>query len=112
MGTDTHEFKILVIEDNPGDFALVEDFLFEHIETPEVINSVTFKHAATLLDKNIFDIILLDLSLPDKTGEPLIKDILEICNQTPVIVLTGYTDFSFGIKSLAMGVSDYILKDD
>src|SRR6202035_2681720 len=45
------------------------------------------------------------------TGESLILDIIKICANVPVIVLTGYSDFTFGVKSLSLGVSDYILKD-
>ena len=102
----------MIVEDNPGDFALVEDFLFEHIVAPQIIQATTFSEASEILTINKFDIILLDLSLPDKTGEQLIKAIIEISGETPVIVLTGYTDFSFGVKSLSLGVSDYILKDE
>jgi PAS domain S-box-containing protein len=113
MTTDKRAYRILIIEDNPGDFTLVEDFLFEQIEAPVILRAENYKAAAGTLSKNDcnFDIILLDLSLPDKTGEPLIKEIIEICAGAPVIVLTGYADFAFGIKSLSLGVSDYILKD-
>jgi PAS domain S-box-containing protein len=112
MATDKTEYKILVIEDNPGDFALIEDFLFEQIITPQIIQAVTFNAAAKILNAYKFDAILLDLSLPDKKGELLIREIIEMSNDAPVIVLTGFVDFSFGVKSLSMGVADYLLKDD
>jgi PAS domain S-box-containing protein len=112
MAADKTEFKILVIEDNPGDFTLVEDFLFEQIAAPQIKHAITFGSAREILTTTAFDAILLDLSLPDKTGEQLIHEILEICKNTPVIVLTGFADFSFGVKSLSMGIADYILKDD
>ena len=112
MVTDKREYRILVIEDNPGDFALVEDFLFEHIAAPGISAATTFKSAKEILLLSKFDVILLDLSLPDKTGEPLIEDIIKLSENVPVIVLTGYTDFAFGVKSLSLGISDYILKDD
>jgi PAS domain S-box-containing protein len=114
MTIDKTIYRILVIEDNPGDFALVEDFLFEKIAAPVILRAENYKAAAGILSKSDcnFDIILLDLSLPDKTGESLIKEIIEICAGAPVIVLTGYADFSFGVKSLYLGVSDYILKDE
>lgn len=112
MAVDKREYKILIIEDNPGDFALVEDFLFEHIVAPELVQANCCLMAKEILTVNKFDVVLLDLSLPDKTGQSLIKEIIDASNNTPVIVLTGYTDFSFGVKSLSMGVSDYLLKDD
>lgn len=112
MASDKREYKVLVIEDNPGDFALVEDFLFEQIIAPKISNVTTYRSAQEILAIDKFDVILLDLSLPDRTGKSLIEGIMEICEDAPVIVLTGHTDFSFGIKSLSLGVSDYILKDD
>jgi DNA-binding NarL/FixJ family response regulator len=113
MHTHHGKYKILVIEDSPGDFALVEDFLFEQIESPEILRAVSFRSAVELLNADTnFDVVLLDLSLPDNAGEQLIKDIIEASNQAPVIVLTGYVDFDFGVKSLSLGVFDYMLKDE
>lgn len=113
MHTHHGKYKILVIEDNPGDFALVEDFLFEQIESPEILRARSFRSAVELLNTDSdFDVVLLDLSLPDNAGEQLIKDIIEASNQAPVIVLTGYVDFDFGVKSLSLGVLDYMLKDE
>lgn len=107
-------YNILVIEDNPGDFALVEEFLLEQIDDLTLSRAKNYKEAKAILsaDNNNFDIVLLDLSLPDKTGVPLIQEIVTMCTNAPVIVLTGYADFNFGVTSLSLGVSDYILKDE
>ena len=56
--------------------------------------------------------ILLDLSLPDNSGQNLVVEILKIACSIPVIILTGYTGINFSIKSISMGVSDYLVKDD
>ncbi len=114
MPNHKNEFNILVIEDNHGDFALVEEFLLEQIETLVLVRAKNYQEArAIFLSKEVqFEIVLLDLSLPDKTGIPLIKDIVEMSLSAPVIVLTGYADFDFGVKSLSLGVSDYILKEE
>ncbi|TFF34738.1 response regulator [Mucilaginibacter psychrotolerans] len=113
MHTYQGKHKILVIEDNHGDFALVEDFLFEQIESPEIVRAESCKSAVGLLSADSsFDVVLLDLSLPDNTGELLIKDIIDAGSQAPVIVLTGYADFDFGVKSLSLGVFDYMLKEE
>lgn len=113
MMIDNREYRILIIEDNPGDYVLVEDFLFEQIAAPIITHAKTYKEASEILRSNSdFDVALLDLSLPDRTGETLIKEILAYSNSLPIIVLTGYADFDFGVKSLALGVSDYILKDE
>ncbi|MCY1516591.1 Regulator of RpoS [compost metagenome] len=105
---------ILIVEDNPGDFILVEDFIIECQPDSMISHAQTFGMARSFLaDKNNrCDIVLLDLSLPDLTGEALIEQIISLCETIPVVVLTGYADFDFGIKSLSMGISDYLLKED
>ena len=107
-------YNILVVEDNPGDFALVEEFLFEQIEAPSISHASNYTEAKNILAgrQTPYEIILLDLSLPDKTGMPLIQDIVELSQNAPVIVLTGYADLAFGVQSLSLGVSDYLLKDE
>jgi PAS domain S-box-containing protein len=115
MKKDSRSFHILVIEDNPGDFMLIQEYLEDNILAPELTHVQSYKEAFQALtnpDTKPFDVILLDLTLPDRSGEPLIHEIMSIGVRTPVIVLTGYTDFEFSIRSMAMGISDYILKDD
>src|SRR5688500_5317624 len=113
MNRDKQQYRILVIEDNPGDFIIVEDLLSDQILTPVITHAFTFKEAINILAAGTtFDIILLDLSLPDKSGQQLVTGILEVKLSCPVIILTGYTDIDFSIKSVAQGISDYLLKDD
>jgi PAS domain S-box-containing protein len=113
MTKDTNDYQILIVEDNPGDFTLIYDYLIDLIESPEIQNAKNFFQAVELLKKGQpFDIILLDLDLPDKSGNELINDILKICGDIPVIILTGFSDMEFSIRSISIGVSDYLLKDD
>ncbi len=111
---DRKLYNILVIEDNAGDYELIQGALQEVMDAPVLTAIDCFCTAQVLLQpgsKN-FDVILLDLTLPDMQGESLIHEIVELALNTPVIVLTGYTDISFGVKSLSLGISDYILKDE
>jgi DNA-binding NtrC family response regulator len=112
---NTEKYSVLVIEDNLGDFALVEEFLLEKVNAFDLHHTRTFKDTKLMLSKRNarnFDAILLDLSLPDKTGIDLINEIVALCNGTPVIILTGHDNFCFGLKSVSLGVSDYIIKDE
>lgn len=114
MTRDKKQYRILVIEDNPGDFTIVEDFLSDYILKPEITQAHDFKEGRAVLTAagNTFDVVLLDLTLPDKSGKDLIREMLEIAENCPVIVLTGYSDIDFGIASISLGISDYLLKDE
>ena len=104
---------ILIVEDNTGDYILIEEFLKEEVGTPLITRTNTLTETKQLLigDED-FDIILLDLSLPDSTGEELLTQIIQLVDHIPIIVLTGYSDKHFGIKALSLGISDYLLKDE
>ena len=106
--------SVLIIEDNLGDFTLIKDYLEEQIERIEVSHAKNYAEAIIILNNNDLqlDVVLLDLTLPDKRGESLIKDVVSCCPEIPVIILTGFADVEFSIKSLALKATDYLLKDD
>lgn len=114
MVKDKDILSILVIEDNPGDFLLVQEYLTDQILNPTIVNAKNFREATIALSQaaTTFDVILLDLTLPDKSGQELINETLKIASERPVIILTGYLDIEFSIQSISLGVSDYLLKDE
>ncbi len=115
MSKDRRHLTILIIEDNVGDFVLVEDFLHEEFENLTLSHAKSYLEAEDLLlSKNEvpFDLILLDLSLPDISGEKLIEKVMNLAGYTPVVILTGYSDLSFSKKAIARGASDFLLKDE
>ncbi len=114
MLKDNRKLHLLVVEDNMGDYVLVEEYLSEHFSNYSLSHARTAAKAADklLYSDLVFNVILLDLTLPDNSGESLIREIMKISDNIPVIVLTGYSDLSFSVKSLSLGVSDYLLKDD
>jgi len=107
-------YKLLIIEDNPGDLTLIEEYLKENGLGVNPDSANTYKAAKEyLLGSDLsYDAILLDLKLPDHEGEPLIEEMLQLAGSIPIIVLTGYSDIKFGVKSLSLGVSDYLIKDE
>ncbi len=112
MRKDKNSLSILIVEDNPGDYALISDYLEEQISNPDTEHARNFSEAEKKMSDKHFDVVLLDLTLPDKTGEDLIRDAVGKSKGAPVIVLTGYADIEFSIRSLSLKASDYLLKDD
>ena len=104
---------ILVIEDQLCDFNLIENYLNKEQVNIKISRAVSFMEAENLLKSSTFDAILLDLSLSDVNNrENLAKNIVILANKSPVIVLTGNADTGFGVKTLSLGISDYLLKDE
>ncbi len=107
------DFNILVIEDNTRDFAKIEDLLSERFASPVIRHAQTYSQAKELLSsQNRPDVILIDLTLPDITGEALVSDMKKIAEQIPVIFLIAN---EISIKNpgwLSDGIADYIVKDE
>ncbi|PKQ45822.1 response regulator [Confluentibacter flavum] len=113
MSKDSLTLSILIIEDNLGDFVLLEDHLLEKFDAIQIFHEESFESAILTIksDKKI-DIILLDLVLPDLQGEVLAKKIQQNTTDIPIIILTGYTDIDLARKILSLGVSDFLIKDE
>lgn len=110
---DSNLYTILIVEDNLGDYLLAKVYLEEMFLNLEIHHCENFKQAKDFKQStNIhLDVILLDLSLPDMSKDFLMKEILLLFSNTPLIVLTGYSHFSFAIKTITLGACDYLLKD-
>ncbi len=108
------QLTVLVIEDNQGDFVLVEDYLEENFEKIDIIHFTDYTNAIDYLNKfkDDISIILLDLNLPDLRGIELINSILAHDFGIPIIILTGYSDLEMAQKSLQIGIYDYLVKDE
>jgi PAS domain S-box-containing protein len=105
---------VLVVEDNDGDFVLVEDYLFEKFKDIVIKRSQDFKETASAIQNNKFSlsVILLDLHLRDMRGLELVKAVLACAHDIPILILTGYSDLSIAKLSLQWGVYDFLVKDE
>lgn len=108
---ENKEIKILLIEDNKAEAETIQKMLGFPFGTKfEVINAVTLTEGLELIEKNIFDTILLDLSLPDSIGLDTFGRVHAHAPKTPVIVITGYMDESQALMAFQKGAQDYLIK--
>ena len=100
--------KILLIEDNSGDAYRIEEYLEEFANfSYEIKNVATLNEASDVLKKQLFDVILSDLTLPDSDG---FNTFFRIHNETPlipIIILSDSNDEEIGAYSVEKGARDF-----
>lgn len=101
---------ILYIEDSPESALIVSATLKPH----QLVTVPTLDEAEKLLAKQSFDLIILDLNLPDGDGLRFLAEKFSDQNlnlkTTPMIILTSQKEVSNKVMAFAMGVDDYICK--
>jgi signal transduction histidine kinase/DNA-binding NarL/FixJ family response regulator len=103
--------RILLVEDNPGDARLLREALkevasyqfdLEHVER--------LSQALECLRAEHFDVVLLDLSLPDSQGLDNLATVRDTAPGVPILVLTGLDDEEVAVRALRVGAQDYLVK--
>lgn len=70
----------------------------------------SWAEAVALLQKRSFDVLLLDLSLPDSSGRDTFVRARVVAPHLPIVVLTGEADEAVGLEAVRHGVQDYLIK--
>ncbi len=113
LSNRTKPLNVLVIEDNLGDYILLEDYLLEKNKGIQIEHAQNLSQAQDILNlKAGIELIFLDLILPDASGIELVQACLKMADKTPIIILTGYSDLHWAKRSLQLGVYDFLVKDE
>jgi two-component system sensor histidine kinase UhpB len=113
MSKEIKSLSFLAIEDNPGDFVLLEHFLLESkLPIEKILHADTMASAFALVKDNNFDIALLDLTLPDSSGLESVVTLNRLLPHTPIIVLSGLSTIEIAVESISLGAQDYLMKGD
>jgi PAS domain S-box-containing protein len=103
--------RILLVEDNIADARLIREMLHEAGSDRDVLETASRLSEALLLARKApFDIVLLDLGLPDSQGLETLTTYLESASEIPVIVLTGLADDAISVQAVECGAQDYLVK--
>jgi len=103
--------RLLLVEDNPADARVVERHLKDAGLAQvncEVVQ--TAAQATERLQSVEYDLVLLDLGLPDATGLEALRALRAVADLTPIIVLTGSDDYKQGLTAVREGAQDYLEK--
>ena len=104
--------KVLLVEDNPGDADLVTERLQEAKGLRfGIAHEQSLGEAARRAENERFDVVLLDLGLPDSQQMDTLARMTQVCSEVPIVVLTGLNDEEAGLAAVRNGAQDYLLKN-
>ena len=94
-------YRVLLVEDDPSDANLARQALRASTEPSfEVVWVVTLAETIRALHQDKFDVLLLDLSLPDSSGLSTVYAVRQEALKLPLVVLTGHDDTTFACRPL------------
>ena len=101
--------KLLLVEDEL-DYAHAVKELLSPPPAFHITHVKSFKEAKTCLENELFDVVLLDLMLPDNSGLKTFSDLNEAVPDLPIIVITGLNDETLALRAVREGAQDYLVK--
>ncbi|MEA5566781.1 hybrid sensor histidine kinase/response regulator [Anabaena sp. UHCC 0399] len=106
-----HSVKILLIEDNIAEARLLQEYL-QQAEFKQflLVHVKRLREALSELSHTSYDVILLDLTLPDSQGLSSLSLLIKQDPSVPIVVLTNTNDEDLAIEAVRQGAQDYLVK--
>ncbi|MGH7180835.1 MAG: PAS domain S-box protein, partial [Nitrospiraceae bacterium] len=108
MATEASQYSVLVVEDNPDLVMGLQDFL--HHDGYAVTVAGTVARAIELVRAHRFNVIILDLGLPDGDGLEVLREAQRSDSFLPVVIVTAHISVDRTVRSLAEGAFAYLTK--
>ncbi len=106
--TPWKHYSILVVDDEPGMVSFLQRALSQRCDAVDTAGSV--EQAAPLLRKRLYDLIILDIALPGRSGIDWLHDLRDEGYAGDVVLMTAYADLDTAIDALRAGAADFLLK--
>ena len=100
--------EILIVDDDEAICELVSEGLAEYGYTCDF--ALTANDTATKMQNHRFDIVLLDIRLPDESGIDLLKTLQTFFETTSIIMITAVKDLDTAVQAMKLGALDYVVK--
>jgi len=105
----SNKIKVLLIEDDKDTAFFEKVALYQYKEVEfEVTHTTSLKESLNIIGKKFFDVILLDLVLPNGEGLKAFDTIHNKCDNLPIVIISGYEEYA--IEAVQAGAQDYLIK--
>ncbi|MBN2672326.1 MAG: PAS domain S-box protein [Deltaproteobacteria bacterium] len=107
----TEQIQTLIVEDSRLDAKILQGLMAKStVYDFDALVVTSGEDARTRVSESVFDLMLLDLGLPDSAGVNTLDKLATLMEKIPVIVLTGDDDIDLATKALQNGAQDYLVK--
>jgi len=106
--------NILYVEDNTGDVAFLVNEILPNIQDPtfDIDIATSIADAKKKYFEKSYDIILLDMNLPNGRGLATVEKVTEFVTSTPIVIMSDLDDETLARRSVKRGVQDYMIKGE
>lgn len=103
--------RVLVVDDHRADLRMICTLLRYALPDIVLSEAENLKEAFAAIEQQIFDLMVLDLNLPDSSGVDTVRRAVHRVPDLPIVVLTGEVDEHHGLEAIAHGAQDFLAKD-
>lgn len=109
MPHSPQKINLLYVEDDASTRSLVEHFLLNN-QQYNVLTGFNGRHGLQLFSENQVDIVLTDIMMPKLNGLEMARTMREISKECQIVVMTAFSDTSFLLDAIDIGVNQFVLK--
>lgn len=103
--------RVLIADDHALFRAGLRQFLVDALPSAEIGEAASGNEVLTSLQQKAWDMLILDINMPDRTGLDILRHVKSGHPATRVLVLSGYPERQYALNVLRAGASGYIAKD-
>jgi DNA-binding NarL/FixJ family response regulator len=105
------QIRLLIADDHQIIRAGLAQFIAEHGDIQVTAEASSGDEVITLIRAQEFDLVLMDISMPNKNGIDTLRIVRQIRPELPVLILSGYPEEHYAVNLLRAGANGYIAKD-
>ena len=106
------EIKVIVVDDHPIVRKGIRDMLHDAVDITVIGEASLGREALELVNQLSPDVLLLDMELPDISGNEVVRELKDQQKSVYILALSAYADKVYIMESLANGVAGYLVKDE
>lgn len=104
--------KIIIADDHPMLRSGMIQNINKEVDMKVVLEAESGEELLSKLDNQEFDVVVLDIGLPGRSGLEILKDIKKLYPKIPVLMYSGYQEDRYGLRAIQAGANGYISKED